>query len=175
MKRIRSLIVVICSLIALPLFSQSNINDSYLKQGYKGMVNLGYGIGTSKWGTGRIEIATVHGYQLFPYLYIGAGIGINYYPDRELWNLPLFADIRGYLPLSDPQLSPYADIRVGYSVADIDGFYFSPSIGLRYGITKDYGLAFAIGYELQSFDLIDVIGFKRKNNTAFTMRFSFDF
>lgn len=139
------------------------------------MVNVGYGIGTSKWETGRIELATIHGYQFYPFLYAGAGIGVNYYHDRECWNIPIFADIRGYLPLSDPQLSPYADIRIGYSVADINGFYFSPSIGLRYGITRYYGLSFAIGYELQKFDTIDLIGLKNQNNTAFTMRFCFDF
>ena len=177
MTKLKFTLFFACLLFATSAFSQTDKaqSDSYLNTGYKGMVDIGYGIGTSKWGTGRIELATTHGYHFFPFLYAGVGIGANYYHDRKAWSIPVFANIRGYLPLSDPQLSPFADIRVGYSVADIDGFYFSPSIGLRYGVNEQYGLAFSIGYEIQNFNTIDLPKLKKKDNSAFTMRFSFDF
>ena len=123
-----------------------------LKSGYKGMVDLGYGIGVGDFGEGRIEFQTAHGYQFNPYLFTGVGAGISYYHESEAISVPIFADIRGSLPISDSKVSPFIDFKIGYAVADVEGFYFSPSVGLRVALNHRAGFNFSLGYELQKFD-----------------------
>lgn len=63
----------------------------------------------------RIVFETVHGVRINPYLFAGVGLGINYfYKDLYIYNywgsilegyrggivLPVFANVKGYLPIS---------------------------------------------------------------------------
>ena len=110
--------------------------------GYRGYIDLGYTLGTGMYGVDRIELTTSHGYQLIPYLYVGAGAGLSYYSDFELFALPIFANVRGYI--LDNSISPYVDLKIGYSVLDLKGFYMNPSIGC-----KAYSFNVSVGYEMQ--------------------------
>lgn len=85
---------------------------------YQGEVAFAYGLAVSE-GTGdlfpRIVFETVHGVRINPYLFAGVGLGINYfYKDLYIYNywgsilegyrggivLPVFANVKGYLPIS---------------------------------------------------------------------------
>lgn len=114
------------------------------ESGYRGFVEAGYTLGTGDNSADRIALFTSHGYQMNPYVFVGAGAGVNYYYDGEMWSVPIFADARGTLPL-DGSFTPFLDIKIGYSAVDVSGFYFAPSVGCKYG-----KFTFSIGYELQN-------------------------
>ena len=125
------------------------------------MVDLGYGIGVVDIdGDSRIGFTTVHGYQFNKYLFVGAGLGLNYFlNDRYVYyykenmgtiGVPVFADARGTLPLKD-NVALFFDFRLGYSFVDyVTGVYMSPSVGVRVG--RKYGVTFSLGYEYQGCD-----------------------
>lgn len=118
-------------------------NNSGNETGYKGFVDLGYTLGVGDWGVDRVELSTSHGYQFNPYLYVGAGVGVNYYFDAEVVGLPIFAHVRGNI--LDNSISPYVDFRIGYSpLKDVQGLYMAPSVGC-----KIYSFNVSIGYVMQ--------------------------
>lgn len=127
-----------------------NVEQAPFK-GYKGMFDLGYGIGVGDVESSRIGFSTVHGYQFNPYLFVGAGFGVNYFYDDECVNIPIFADARGTLPLKD-NVALFLDFRLGYSAVDVEGFYLSPSVGVRVG--RKSAVTFSLGYEYQGCDAI---------------------
>ena len=63
--------------------------------------------------------------------------------------IPIFADIRYDHKLGESAWGLFADARVGYTVKDINGLYFTPYIGVRYSLTEKLGLNLGVGYELQ--------------------------
>ncbi|MGL5683881.1 MAG: hypothetical protein ACRDDZ_12650 [Marinifilaceae bacterium] len=139
-------------------FSSNNIADKTynIAKGYKGFVDLGYAIGVGDWGLDRVEFSTAHGYQFNPYLFAGAGFGVNYYTDVELCNIPIFANIRANL-LND-KITPFVDVKLGYSVVDIEGFYFAPSIGCRFGLTRRMAINLGVGYTMQKAEIFYTYG-----------------
>ena len=85
---------------------------------YQGEFAFAYGLAVSE-GTGdlfpRIVFETVHGVRINPYLFAGVGVGVDYfYKDLYIYNnwgrvlegyrggtvLPVFANVKGYLPVS---------------------------------------------------------------------------
>ncbi len=60
--------------------------------GYKGFVEGGFTAGLGNWDFHRLEILTSHGYQFSPYLFVGGGLGFQYYTLPEWFELPLFVD-----------------------------------------------------------------------------------
>ncbi len=92
-----------------------------------------------------------NGYRLNEYLKLGVGIGCNWWvlnshireSDISL-TLPLYACARGnFLPDILTSSAPYWDIKVGSAVGD--GFFFSPSIGMRFGESRS-AFTVSVGY-----------------------------
>lgn len=117
------------------------------KTGYRGFLDLGYTIGVGDYAAGRLDITTTHGYQTCPYFFIGVGTGIHYYTEGSSIGVPLFADLRA--DFLDNWVTPFFDFKIGYSVADISGFYMCPSIGCRFGFGNNLGMHISLGYTLQ--------------------------
>lgn len=119
-----------------------------IKPSYMGMVDIGYSIDVSSFGgAGRVELSTSHGCLIMPFLYVGGGVGFQYYHSASGFNIPIFADLRGYPMKGD--IKPFLNIRIGYSVGDIDGLYFSPSVGVslkRFDISVGYTMQKASVY-----------------------------
>jgi len=130
--------------------------------GYRGYIDLGYTLGTGIFALDRIELTTSHGYQLIPYLFVGAGAGLSYYSDLELFALPIFANVRAYI--LDNSISPYVDLKIGYSVLDLKGFYMNPSIGC-----KVYAFNVSAGYALQKQKEWDI------NRGGISLKIGFEF
>ena len=126
-----------------------NRKDFGLKSGYKGYLDFGYAIAVGDYGMGRIEFTTTQGYQINPYIYVGAGTGIHYFTDGYL-AVPFFANARANFIKGN--ISPFFDVKLGYSFVDIGGVYFSPSVGCRFGLGKKIGLNVSLGYSLQMGD-----------------------
>lgn len=123
-------------------------------RGYRGWVETGGAIGLGSWGSGIFSFSTSHGYQFNPYFFLGAGMGVEYFFDYETVVVPIFANARGYF--MDRKTSPFIDVKIGYSpVGDIQGIYFSPSIGVSIGVSKKCAVSISIGYNMQQVELWD--------------------
>ena len=124
-----------------------------LTVGYKGYVDFGYIIGAGNYGLDRLAVSFVNGVQLNPRLYVGIGSTLNYYTKDEAIGIPIFTDVRCHF--SQGGIAPFADVKVGYSpFGDAKGFYFSPSFGCRFGLSKRAGLNVGLGYEMQWADVV---------------------
>ena len=124
------------------------IKDAFLPTPcYKGFIDFGYTVGVGSYGEGRVALSTTHGAQIIPHLFVGAGVGFNYFPESEVWNMPLYADFR--TNFLKGKITPFLDFRLGYSVGDASGFYMAPTIGCDFGFGKKSGFSVALGYEFQ--------------------------
>jgi hypothetical protein len=104
------------------------------------MNTLGFGITTSQ------------GYQINPYIYVGAGLGVHLYSMDNFETsvaLPIFANFRANF--TKTKVSPFFDAKIGYSVVDLKGLYLSPSLGVRIGLSNNLGLNIKVGYSAQKF------------------------
>ncbi len=151
--------------------SASKMNEYGLPSGYRGFIDFGYSVGVGDFGEGRVEFSTTHGYQIIPYLFLGVGVGVAYYHDSDLLEIPLFADIRASIPASRV-CQPFLDWKIGYTVYDADGFYMCPSIGCRFALSNMAGASVSIGYTYQSFEYWLGI---RHNCGGLTFKVAFDF
>ena len=149
-------------------------------RGYKGIFDLGYHFAYGDTGQkGHIEINTSHGYQINKFLFAGVGSGLHIYRARDAAmkdpnnyphyvgtylplidfsykTLPVFLDIRGYLPLQNNKITPFAMFRSGYAFNLNDdnqgvGIYYNPAVGIKYIISPIISINFSIGYSYQSF------------------------
>lgn len=130
-----------------PQFKFNNDHNGN-KSGYKGFVDFGYTFGVGHVSdAGRLSLTTSHGVQINPYLFVGGGTTVNYYTSASYFSLPLFANVRG--SFMDNSISPFVDLKIGYTIFDVTGFYFSPSIGCRFGLQNGNGVNVSLGYEMQ--------------------------
>ena len=94
------------------------------------------------------------------------GSGENFYTDSKQYSIPIYADFR----INNKSL--FFDVKAGYSISDIEGFYFSPSFGCRLGTKNNTAFTFSLGYEYQrSNSLID----GSKNASGLVTRIGFEF
>ncbi len=118
---------------------------------YRGFVGEGYVFGVGGWKEDRLTTYTSHGCQFNPYLYAGLGAAVTYWCDSEVAGVPVFAHVRSELHQTlRKNVSPYAEIKAGYSFGDTDGFYFSPSLGCHFyfGHSK-VGISAGLSYVMQ--------------------------
>ena len=127
--------------------SHSQANDGGLQTGYRGFFETGYNFGVGDYKEGRVEMSTIHGSQVLPMLFIGAGVGVSYWFDSETVAIPIFADFRLNAPTGS--ISPFLDLKMGYSPFDISGIYGNFSIGCRFSTGKKGGINLSIGYQIQ--------------------------
>ena len=154
-------VMLLCALVVLSCLTASAIyfDDDGIPEGYRGFADFSYTLGVGDWGKNhdRIGIMTSHGYQIAPQFFAGLRVGFNYYFDGndELCSLPLFAHFRS--DLINNEITPYVDLRVGYSLIDVKGVYINPSVGCRFELSDDIGLNVGIGYTMQQseFFIID--------------------
>ena len=135
-------------------------------KGYRGFIDITHSVPLGDWGLARGGFTTSHGYQICPYLFAGAGVGLHIYEHFNLNNnwknhihtsgqgdpfsLPIFAHLRSEFVKS--LISPYVDAKVGYSIADKSGFYFVTTIGARLSLKangKELGFSIGAGFDLQ--------------------------
>lgn len=126
---------------------ERNRSASGFRPRYEGAVELGYSVGVSSvGGTGRVGLSTSHGCRVVPFLYVGAGAQADYYHSGPSYGIPIFADFRGYF--TQQAVKPFLNFRIGYSVGDVDGFYFSPAVGVNFRM-----LDVSLGYTYQEADI----------------------
>lgn len=65
--------------------------------------------------------------------------------------MSIFADLRS--DFLNNWITPFVDVKIGYSLSNIEGFYFAPSVGCRLGLSQTVGLHLSVGYEMQMADV----------------------
>ena len=169
-------------------------------RGYKGFIDLGFSFGTntrinindrnrsyteSTGGVHRFEFSTSHGFFLSPYFFLGAGAGIHFYTgysdddgnyqsfDEVDLAIPIFAHVRTHF--IDKKVSPFVDVKLGYSVSEITGAYFSPSVGCRFMTGSRSAFWISMGYTLQHSGE-DYYNYNTSTNfDAFSVKIGWDF
>lgn len=135
--------------------SGSSLNNTGLQSGYKGIVELGYQIGTGDYGMDRLKLNIINGYQINPYFSLGFGTGLRYYFDEEAALIPVFADFRANF--INNKVSPYFSLGVGYSfdaTNDFEGvgFLLNPTVGVSFKVSEKSAMNVGLGYEMQKMD-----------------------
>ena len=170
-------LIMFIALVFLSTTTASAIyfDDDGIPQGYRGFADLSYTLGVGDLGKNhdRIGIMTSHGYQIAPQFFAGLGVGFNYYFNGhdELCSLPVFAHIRS--DILNNEITPFVDLRVGYSLIDVKGVYVNPSIGCRFELTDDIGLNVGVGYTMQQVELVQYS--EKKNCGGIDFRVGIDF
>ncbi len=154
-------------------------NGNGLETGYRGFFDFGGTIGTGTFDDNRVELSTSHGIQISPHFFLGVGAGYNHYSGLELHEIPVFGHVRS--EFLDKFVSPFIDIKIGYTVFDEMGFYMNPSVGCRIALPRKTGLSFSVGYTMQKFDIYyyddngDFWGEWKENFGGVSMKVSVDF
>ena len=128
------------------LFSNSN---EYNIKGVRGFLDLGYIAG----GIKGPEFCFTLGYQTNDYLFIGAGVGIQYATDLETVAAPMYVDIRSNL-MTGPVV-PFIALRAGYELlteSEFDGgFYCHPFAGVKFMTGNRRAINLAIGWSTNKY------------------------
>ena len=170
-------------IISLSLFGATAVSA----QSYKGVVDLGFIAGAGKLGLNRFETSMINGVQFNDWLYAGVGIGLQVrQPVYDLMiSAPIFASIEGVL--AKEFLSPFFEIRLGYTVTlteynkfyiGKEGVYFNPSIGFKWNLNGKNAMRFSTGYLLQTINvgnniLLPFTQIERKNSLVARVGFEF--
>lgn len=140
----------------LAMASVSLCAQSLKGNSYKGYVDFSLSPGNDgvyyKVNTMGYALTTSQGYQINPYIYLGAGLGVHLYSMDNFETsvaLPIFANFR--VNFTKTKVSPFFDAKIGYSVVDLKGLYLSPSLGVRIGLSDNLGLNIKVGYSAQKF------------------------
>lgn len=110
-------------------------------KGFRMFLDYGLMIGVGDTKNNKMEFGTSLGYQFNPIFYIGAGTVGALSLNKKDHSMPVF--INGRVNFMDNYITPYLDLRTGYSVLEGKGFYFSSSVGVSF--TKRGKEAFNIG------------------------------
>ncbi|WP_195662611.1 DUF481 domain-containing protein [Bacteroides congonensis] len=116
-------------------------------KGYKGFVDFGYIADLSDYDANKVEISTSHGYQFNNYFYLGGGVAADFYTDADLIAVPIFVDFRANF--INKKVTPFANIKTGYSVGDVEGAYVSTGIGVRFSLKGKKAINLKLEYNYQ--------------------------
>lgn len=165
----KCLILLTLALLSWSTASAIYFDDDGIPQGYRGFADFTYTLGVGNMRANRFGIMTSHGYQIAPQFFAGVGVGFNYfYEGHEVYGLPIFAHFRS--DILENEITPFVDLRVGYSLIDVKGAYINPSVGCRFELSDEIGLNVGIGYTMQQFNLIH-----NKNCGGLDFRVGIDF
>ncbi len=144
-------------LFALLLSAIGSNAQNTAKNCYRGYVDAGYSVGIGDYDFGRFEVNTSHGYQINPYLFIGAGTGLHFmasYKTKDMdipldvrdskVDIPVFANIR--CNFLKKKVSPFVDVKGGTYVTNSGGLYVNASAGCRFSINEKQAINLSVGY-----------------------------
>lgn len=120
-----------------------------LKRGFRGIAELGYEVATNKDGENSPILNLSAGYQLNPYIFLGAGVGLRHYNDSEKTSVPIFFNFRS--DFVNAKINPFVDVKLGFSPSYSRGFG-SAGMGCRFKIGEKCGLLVSAGFEVQDLE-----------------------
>jgi hypothetical protein len=105
---------------------------------------LGLGIGNKANHTWNSEISA--GIQFNPIFYVGIGIGYHMTLNSKEGSVPVFINPR--INFLDENITPFLDLRAGWSFLDGKGLFLSPCAGVSFA-KGTYAYNIGIGYSFQ--------------------------
>jgi len=160
----------LCAMCAMTMMAQrvgggksDNRDDGHpafwghLERGYRGFAEetFGLAIGSSGGDVNQCkysELSTTHGYQVTPYMFIGAGFALEFYGNGREWEegftLPIYGDVR--FDFLNKRITPFFDIRAGSSVVGIKAFYGSSTLGARFCVGGSMAINFGLSCHFQN-------------------------
>ena len=121
------------------------------QRGYRGMIEGGRTFHLEETTLQSTEFSTTHGYQFNPYLFIGAGVGFHFTSsETDMTYMPLYLDLRANLMRT--KVSPFIDVKTGYTVLDAKGVYLNSSVGVNYNFYRLLSVYLKVGYTYQKVD-----------------------
>ena len=126
---------------------EPTFNGRKIARGFKGFVEGSFSASLDGSSYHREGLSVSLGSQILPQLFVGGGIGFEYFGKPNTVTVPIYLDIRTNF-INGP-ISPFIGTKFGYAFGrDIQGFYFNPMLGCRFGLTNKLALHAAIGYAL---------------------------
>lgn len=130
---------------------------------YRGYVDAGYTFGIGDYDFGRFEVNTSHGYQINPYLYVGAGVGLHFMSSYKTSgmdipldtrdskvDIPVFANAR--CNILKGKISPFIDLKGGTYVNNNGGLYVNLSAGCRIATNFKQAVNISVGYTTEKLE-----------------------
>ena len=135
----RFFLTIVAASLFLGLAAQETPNSICLTDGYRGFAGLNVFAGIGEYPYDRFAITSVHGFQA-DNMFIGLGASMQFKNNEEVYYddedevaldfvMPFFVNFNYEFPMV--KLSPFVDLKLGYSVGDANGMYLLPSIGIR--------------------------------------------
>lgn len=174
MKKILLLLTFLC-MCTIHTKAQSADFD-YNDPNFCIMGDAGYAFGVGDRKSNKFVSSVSAGYRFNAHGYLGLGGGLEIWENDDQ-SIPIFAHLR--VNTSVNKISPLFDLRLGYSFSDIEGIYFSPSLGANFKITSRFIIKATAGYTLQRADLKDYYYLITEDKSALlhniTFRLGFEF
>lgn len=104
-----------------------------------------------------VNIEAVNGVRFSRYFYAGVGLGLSRNFDDEAVFVPVYLDLKGFLPVSDKMdLVAGLDLgtRLDYTYETSGGLLLRPEFGLNFPFSENTALKVSLFYERYSFDVI---------------------
>ena len=89
--------------------------------------------------------------------FVGGGVALNYYTDADLVAAPIYANFRANF--INKRVTPFADVKTGYAVGDIEGAYASIGVGVRFSLKGKKALNLALMYNFQDYEISTDYGY----------------
>jgi hypothetical protein len=126
-------------------------------KGYRGIVELGYGLKSGKYGLDVTNFNFVNGYQLTEKMFVGVGTGIKYFTESEMTLIPLYADFK--YSFLNQKVSPMFGFSAGFSFNpnngfEGEGFLFNPSLGAQIKGKNNMCYNISLNYQTQQINFI---------------------
>ena len=146
---------------------------------YRGYADVGYTIGTGDFNMGRFELNVAHGYQIDPFFFVGAGLGLHFMPEYKTANMvvpldsreskvdiPIYANVK--FNMGKGKFVPFLDVRGGTYVTNNSGIYMNVSAGLRIATNEIQAVNISIGYTRAEFEFETFEDFYDFKSMAYT-------
>ena len=159
-------------ILAFPLAEVDSVRQQWVPPGPGAARPRGFGHYTelgalaarntnSSVNTSAFSFQTVNGYRLRPALFVGGGVGIDLYATQSI--LPLFASLRGELPVRGGPLRPFWLLDGGYGfnltgrdealpgpVTYAGGRLWAAGLGLKVLFNEQTGFIVSVAYRAQN-------------------------
>lgn len=128
------------------------------KRRYQILVEAGYQYQIFGKNISRVKFNLAQSYYFNSYTAAGAGVGMRYYYDADLFLFPVFIHFRARM--LEASLAPYFSMGMGVSTVSNKGLLpmglcLNPELGFLYTIKEDLELYFTVGFELQNLHFIE--------------------
>ena len=158
---------------------EENVDRRFRHKGYRGFADIGLlAFSDDSYSydlTSAFVFTTSHGYQICPWVFLGAGAGVYVY-DYTFYNygnnkysytykengtgviIPFYADVRAF-PIGKKRVTPFLGTKLGYAISSLkdsdgdiyNGFYSHFNAGVSVAFKPDFGIHFSIGYSNADF------------------------